>query len=218
MCGAQGSGPAWPAKLRPVSGETYQAGDHAVLREVWNGRVWSVRPVVVVHDGPDYRAMFIPSGTPWKRPRTLDDQMMRVPSGEWTLGNAAWENEVLRISPAGEDYSVALIWKRDWDLYCWYINIEERVRPSPFGFDYMDWALDVVVAPDMGEWRMKDEDELVEFVDAGLFTSQQATHARQTAERAIVRLLAHKPPFDIGWEDWRPNPRWGVPQLPERWE
>ena len=196
----------------------YNPGDHTILREVWRGEVWAIRPCIVVRDEPEVVALYIPSQTPWKRPRTLDDRVLRVPDQPWMLGDATWQNHALHICPQGEAYSVLLIWSEEWQLYCWYINIEEPVRPSPVGFDYMDWALDVVVTPDMSEWRMKDEDELQEFVDKGLFSPPQAEHVRTAAQQALDRLLARRAPFDERWEDWRPDPAWGIPALPERWE
>jgi predicted RNA-binding protein associated with RNAse of E/G family len=79
----------------------------------------------------------------------------------------------------------------------------------------MDWALDVVVAPDMSEWRMKDEDELQEFADKGLFSAEWADQVRATAQTALKMLLAREAPFDVLWEDWRPDPGWGIPTLSE---
>ena len=188
------------------------------LREVWQGKVWSVRSVTVVRDAPDVIALYIPAGTTWLRPRTLADEMLRIPDQPWMLRPAVWENNVLRLSPAGEDYAVLLIWDESWRFQFWYVNIEDRVRRSEMGYDYMDWALDAVVSPDMGERHWKDEDELEDCVTKGIFTAEEAEHIRRSGEGALERLLARRAPFDERWEDWRPDPGWGVPELPEVWE
>lgn len=170
---------------------------------------------MVVRDSNDLVALYMSPGIEWLRPRTLGDQMLRVPTQPWMLGKARWQNHVLRLSPAGETYSVLLIWDEGWVLRSWYINMEEPLRRSEAGFDYMDWALDIVVTPDMRESTLKDEDELREFVDDGLMRAQQAEEIRATAQQALDRLLARQAPFDERWEDWRPNPGWRMPTLPE---
>ena len=170
---------------------------------------------MVVRDSNDLVALYIPPGTEWLRPRTFDDAMLRVPTQPWILGGAIWENHVLRLSPAGEPYSVLLIWDENWLLRSWYINMEEPLRRSEPGFDYMDWALDIVVSPDMSESTPKDEDELREFVNHGLMQPQQAEEIKASAQTALERLLARLAPFDERWEDWRPDPGWRMPTLPE---
>ena len=194
-----------------------RSGEHAVLREIWEGKAWSVRPVVVVRDTPELIAMFIPAGTAWLRPRTLGDKMLRIPDQPWMMRPAVWENNVLRLSPAGEDYSVLLIWDEAWRFQFWYVNVEDRVRRSEVGYDYMDWALDAVVSPDMTEWHWKDEDELDDCVAKAIFTTDRAADIRRSGEAALERLLARKEPFGERWEDWRPPSSWGVPALPDEW-
>jgi hypothetical protein len=100
----------------------------------------------------------------------------------------------------------------------WYINMEEPQRRSEFGFDYMDWALDVVVPPGMGRAEWKDEHELREFVERGLLDEDVAGELKAEAGRALEWLRSRRAPFDERWEDWRPNPAWDVPTLPERSE
>lgn len=193
-------------------------GANVVLREVWRGRVWSARPVTVVRDDGAAIALYIPAGTTWLRPRTLDDQVLRIPDQPWVVRPAVWENNVLRISPPGEDYSVMLVWDERWRLQFWYVNVEERVRPGPFGYDYMDWALDAVVSPDMGEWRWKDEDELAECLGRGIFPQEMEARIRHAGQAALDRLLQRRAPFNEPWEDWRPDPAWAPPVLPAEWE
>lgn len=163
-------------------------------------------------------ALYMAPGTEWLRPRTLDDRMLRVPTEAWTLGRARWDNHMLRLSLPGHPYSILVIWDEAWSMRFWYINMEEPQRRSDTGFDYMDWALDVVVPPgmDMAEW--KDEDELRQFIDKGLLPAGAAEDLRDEAERALEWLQSRRAPFDERWEDWRPDPAWRIPELPERWE
>ena len=60
--------------------------------------------------------------------------------------------------------------------------------------------------------------ELAEAVEVGLFTSEQARAIRAEGECVIARVESWSPPFDEGWEHWRPDPDWPLPSLPEGWE
>jgi hypothetical protein len=44
----------------------WNPGDSIVLREVWEGKDWRARPVIVVEDSDD--ALYIANGSKWKRP------------------------------------------------------------------------------------------------------------------------------------------------------
>jgi predicted RNA-binding protein associated with RNAse of E/G family len=82
----------------------------------------------------------------------------------------------------------------------------------------MDQALDIVVSPDLTEWHWKDEDEFEEAQALGLISEDRAQELRAEGERVIEHLMARKQPFNQGWESWRPDPEWAVPELPEGWD
>jgi hypothetical protein len=63
----------------------------------------------------------------------------------------------------------------------------------------------VVVDPD-GSWRWKDEDELADAVYAGRVDEAAV---RTEAERVLAER-----PWPTGWEDFRPDPTWPIPELP----
>ncbi len=117
------------------------------------------------------------------------------------------------IAEAGASHSVYVTWRKDGELVGWYVNLEEPWRESPFGFDTTDHLLDVWIEPDRS-WRWKDEDELAEAVEIGLFTPAKADAIRAEGERAIERIEAWSTPFDEGWETWRQGPDWPLPELP----
>ena len=119
------------------------------------------------------------------------------------------DRRILSLHPPGSDHSVHVVWDDSWRLLYWYINLEEDRRRNAKGFDFEEHVLDLVVEPNMKSWRWKDEDELAEAVERGLFSPAQAAGFREEGERAIERLLARRPPYDRPWEDWRPPPAWG---------
>ncbi|MBI2912538.1 MAG: DUF402 domain-containing protein [Chloroflexi bacterium] len=197
----------------------YRPGDQVVLREVWQGRLWTVRPVAVVRDSPNVIALYIAPGTAWLRPYSRDGRALRLPEEEWVLREARWDNAVLRLTRPGDAHSVLDGWDEAGARFTfWYINLEEPIRRTAIGFDYMDHVLDVVVSRDLTAWRWKDEDELREAVARGLFSEEQAAAIRADGERALKSVLRRGPPLDERWEEWWADPGWAVPELPAGWD
>ncbi len=196
----------------------WNAGDPVTVREVWRGKIWTVRALTVVQDEPELLALYQGKGTPWKRPCGADGHPIRLPDQPWQLQDASLNEDTLRLILPGLAHSVLVIWQKRWDLTCWYINLEEPFRRTPIGFDYMDETLDIVVEPDMSSWRWKDEDEFEEALAKGIYSAEQALEIRAEGERALKRLLAREPPFDKRWEDWRPDPTWVKPKIEDGWE
>jgi predicted RNA-binding protein associated with RNAse of E/G family len=196
----------------------WNPGDPVTVREVWRGKIWTVRALTVVCDEPDLIALYQPAGAPWQRPYSRDGRPLRLPLEPWTLRDDALPEDALRLVVPGEAQSVLLIWRERWQLMCWYINLEEPFRRTGIGFDYMDQTLDIVVKPDMSTWRWKDEDEFEEAIAKSIYSRQQAQVIRAEGERALERLLARMPPFDQRWEEWRPDPGWRRPQIRLGWE
>jgi len=196
---------------RPVA-----AGDEVVLREVWRGRFLAARPVRVVETTATHVAFSLAPGTAWKNdPRDHGD--VRFLDGPWALEDAVLERPVLSFSFPDRAYAVILIWD-DGRLRHHYVNIESPLRAWDGGFDYSDWFLDVVIAPDRASYRWKDEDEVLHAIDRGLMTPAHAEAARAAGERAIEHVLGGEPPFDRDWSGWEPDPAWPLPLLPDDWD
>ena len=139
-----------------------------------------------------------------------DGKRLRLPPLKWSMTDASIPSgrRILGLHPPGSNHSVHVVWDQSWRLLYWYINLEQDRQRSPRGFDYEEYVLDIVVQPDMASWRWKDEDELAEAVERGLFTPEKAVDIRTEGERAREWLLARQPPYDRPWEDWRPPPDW----------
>jgi uncharacterized protein DUF402 len=196
----------------------WNPGDNILLREVWQGRVWTARPVIVVEDSDQVIALHIAEGSIWKRPFGTNGSPKRIPVGDWRLGDEVWTTNVIRISAPGERFSVlpirnAEVWRR-----AWYLNIETPLQRTSIGFDYMDQTLDIIVSHDLSEWRWKDEEELAEAVARGVYTPAQAHEIRDAGEEALARFLKRGPPFDRDWDVWKPKPDWIPPKLSSSWD
>ena len=176
----------------------------AAWRDIHHGRVWRIQACQIVEDSPETIALWIPAGAPAKVPA----DGLRIPRDEWELVDTAPKREQICVARPGRAHSVYLFWSDDGELEHWYVNFERPLRRTALGFDTFDEKLDLIVRPD-GSYRWKDEDELEQAAALGLL---DADEVRAEAQRVIREW-----PFPTGWEHWRPDPSWPVPQLPAGW-
>lgn len=201
----------------------FQAGQTVILREMWDGKIWSARPAIVVQDNPGLMAFYIPAGTVSRRrtasdgsPATVDNRVR----SEWILSEEFEqpEHERLKLTIPGSGYSVIIFGDfRAGTLSLWYINLEEPIGRTRFSYDYIDLLLDVIASPDLSEWRWDDEDELEKVVKAGLISPLKVATLYREGERVVAWLQSGKSPFN-GWEKWCPDPSWQIPTLPVGWD
>ncbi|HSL41936.1 MAG TPA: DUF402 domain-containing protein [Anaerolineales bacterium] len=198
----------------------WKPGQGIVLREVWRNKVYSIIPVRVVNDASSWSALYLPPRSSSLWPHTPEGRTIRIPTDEWVLDGGPWEGgDLLYLVQPGAGYTVTGVWDRDHILDHWKIDLVEPIRRTLLGFDYMDQLLDIIVRADRSTWRWKDEDEVQEAQERGIFTAEQVNDLYQRGERALQALQSKEPPFDRSWENWSPNPAWQVPfDLPDGWE
>jgi len=177
----------------------------AAWRDVHKGRVWRAVACRVVRDSHEIIALWIPAGAPTKIPAGG----LRIPGADWDLVDTTSSRDQVCLSRPGRAHSIYVFWGPDGRFSHWYVNFERPLRRSPVGFDTFDEKLDLIVEPD-GSFRWKDEDELEQAAAAGLL---DAAGVRAEAERVLAEW-----PFPTGWEGWRPDESWPVPQLPAGWD
>ncbi len=200
----------------------FNPGQTIVLREMWDGKIWSARPAIVVQDEPELMAFYIPTGTavrvhiaPNGSPAIVDNRAR----SDWILEQVEWpEFNRLKLVIPGTGYSVILFKdSKDYILLTWYINLEDPLGRIGLGYDSIDLLLDITVSPDLSEWHWHDEDELEEAVSAGLISSFKTKALYTEGERVVTWLQSGKSPFN-GWGKWRPDPSWQIPVLPDGWD
>ena len=205
----------------PPSDRRWQAGETAVLRYITrDGRPGMSWPFTVVEDRDDLLALYIPKGAVYKR-------FVRRPSSEMVnhgyvaeLLDTEWRRDVLRLMYPGAHHSVWVFWEHEDGERrhsAYYVNMEEPFRRNAIGFDTNDHTLDIVVTPDL-DWRWKDEDELAERVELGVYPADFADFVRAEGERVIGAIESGAAPFGDGWSEWEPPSDWVVPSLPAEWE
>lgn len=198
----------------------WEPGQGIVMREVWQSRVYSIFPVRVVQDSTSWTTLCLPRQAYALYPHTVEGNPIRIPQDEWVLDGGPWEGgDVLYLVQAGVGYTFIGWWHEDHSFGGWKIDLVEPVRRTHLGFDYMDQLLDIIVSADRSSWYRKDEDEVKEAHERGIFTAEQVSDLYRRGERALQSILENEPPFEREWETWRPDPAWLVTfDLPQGWQ
>ncbi len=181
-------------------------------------------PVTVVHDDEEALVVWLRTGTRVLRAARADGLDKRADKGTLfttaivrALGTHAYYDQV-RVAPTGQPWSAwAFFAEGTGNFVGWYVNLERpHVRDSLAVFT-SDHVLDLWVQPDRTMVR-KDEEELQLAVALGVFDDAAAAviEAECVEVEAIVADWAA--PFCDGWESFRPDPAWPIPELPNRAE
>ena len=115
-------------------------------------------------------------------------------------------------------YSTIYIWNSASNTFVgYYINFQLPFRRTSLGFDTFDLDLDIVVEPTQ-KWEWKDVDEYEQGISLGGIQSDWVMEVEQAKSEVINRIEKRIYPFDASWLNWRPDPSWAEPYLPENWD
>ncbi|MSQ24240.1 MAG: DUF402 domain-containing protein [Chloroflexi bacterium] len=161
----------------------------------------------------------MPAKLPWSE-QAKGFRAMSLREADYTFIDASWHTtDTLWLTRPGDSHSVGVYWEAGGDrLLQWYVNMQEPLRRTAIGFDSSDLILDLVVAPDLTSWHWKDEDELVLVVDKGWISAERAHELRTEGEQVIDDVRHRRSPFGDGWDQWRPDPTWPKPTIPDNWD
>ena len=206
----------------------WKPGAQIVQYEMWGRGIGAARPVTVVEDVSTHIALYSHPGTrivtraienrySLSMPERIELYIrMLDPSLREFRDVMTSEKHVLTLTPPNSWYSVWLFWSPDWQFENWYVNFQSPLRRLRGGVQIHDYALDIVVHPDMS-WSWKDVDEFEELIERGFFAAKQVSAIRAEADRMVRRIESGARPFCDGWENWRPDQDWPVPSLPSDW-
>jgi len=191
-----------------VGARRFLSGERVVIREVLNGKVWTVRPVTVVEDSDDQFVSYLAPGTLIDYPVDVEHGEKCFSmwlSGEWELHKRGFNAPgMLRIAPQGMPFEIfATVTPRD-GVTSWYVNFQEPLRRQPHGFDTMDETLDLTVSQDFTSWERRDEDELELAVAMGIYSKEDAERLLGVCAMVEAQLAKGAVPWDRSWRDWSP--------------
>lgn len=134
------------------------SGENATLRGVGNKVFWAY-PTIVVQDLPELIVLYMPAGVAGKDTDHKPTPAELLTPEKINIVDCQWERtDVLFLIVPGDSFSTYLMRETGTKkMNCWYINLQEPIRRTRIGFDTMDHMLDVVIQPDMTEWKWKDD-------------------------------------------------------------
>lgn len=189
-----------------------RVGDLVLKRSIYRGNVRWTFPHRFVGDWDGRIGIYCGPGNEGKAMRRGPDGYLKRWITDAPPYDKIWEStHVLRFERPGTSHSIEIFWHVDWSLFGWYVNLQSPVVVNGNRLDTTDCALDITVEPD-GTWAWKDEDDLAEAVELGIWDAAAAAEIRAEGERLIASR-----PWPTGWEDWRPPAGWGPLSLPEDW-
>ena len=194
---------------------TWRRGDVIEYRDVKVGRPWQRTPARVIEDSAACVVLWWPEGTIYERfhYESRAHALSVLASGEWELEAAEWwGGDALLVVPTGAPYSIWPYRTAHGDHIGWYCNLQAPLDRTDVGFDTNDWTLDVVASPDLSGWMWKDEDELEEGRQVGLYSDSDLADIR-AAGAEVIALIESRDAIFGRWGSWRPDPEWPVPEL-----
>jgi hypothetical protein len=192
----------------------WQPGQAIVRREVWRGLAYAAIPAVVVSDEPGLLATYVPEGAPFG----FHDEEWPPGPHPWRRYGAWQGHGMLALHRPSAAHAVHVFWAgADRQFRHWYVNLQAPFRRTEIGFDTLDHVLDLW-STDGRTWHWKDDDILARRIAEGYFTEAEGAAIRAEARRFEDEVRDRGPWWDTAWAEWRPDPAWGVPDLPAGWE
>jgi hypothetical protein len=199
--------------------EAFAAGSTVLYRETDRMQIFDVKPVTVVQDDADLTALWLPAGTPTKRPVPLSARPgePRAWPTKCVLEDAVWAwSDILILVAPNAARATWVVWSPAGAFEGWYVNLQSPLTRTSVGFDFVDHQLDVVVNPQR-VWRLKDDHELRAAVEQGRLDPAQERRLRAEARRAIADIESNAGPFCDPWAAWKPAASLPRPALDPRW-
>ena len=201
---------------------SFGCGEPILYRELdQNGQLIDVKPVTVAEDSEARLALWLPLGTPAKKPELRPNRPGKTRdwvNGSWALVDSIWQwAELLVIVRPGDCQATWVRWSAVGEFLGWYVNLQSKLIRTRLGFDFRDHQLDIVVEPDRC-WKWKDRDELDLSVSQGRMTPEAGRAVRKEGKRAVVEIERGAGIYSEGWENWRPDASLPRPYLPADWD
>jgi len=203
----------------------WNPGDVVSWRGIRNKRVWHVQPTIVVKDSPEELVLTLLPGTECMAEETypLGKQNSKrwwdFKDSDWKLSKYIWQtNRLLLIFEPEKCYSTILFWNHaNHDFKCYYINFQIPFQRRNDNVDMLDLELDLIVKPDFNlEW--KDEADYRSAIAYDPMFLEWAQVIESATPEVLRRIENRHYPFDGSWLDWKPDPNWSPPKLPENWD
>lgn len=156
----------------------WQSGETAVVRGIFNKRVWLAQSTLVVKDTADETILLLLPGAECAYPEgywhwkhgdfSRGTRWQEAMLNSWKLRKFGWlNNQFLIFIEPQNYYALYAIWQHETDQFQgYYIDFQLPDKRSDVGFDTLDLDLDIVIDPQLN-WKWKDEAEYLEGIQQG---------------------------------------------------
>jgi protein associated with RNAse G/E len=203
----------------------WKHGDLVAMRGIYNQRVWSALPAIIVIDSPEEVAFAILPGAECMVPKGYSKgkhgnwRRWDFKEKEWELEQFIWHtNRLLVLLKPQEYYATMHFWQENTEQFlCYYINFQLPFSRSECGFDSLDLELDIVIDPEH-RWCWKDEEDYQHGIDSGIILKEWAAEIELSKPHIFEKMEKQIYPLDGKWLDWKPDSNWTAPKLPANWD
>ncbi|HEY2508342.1 MAG TPA: DUF402 domain-containing protein [Streptosporangiaceae bacterium] len=205
----------------------FPGGQTIVRRDMFAGRAWSATPVRVISDTPEALLVSHWPGVQLLSPHRYveavesgrrEDRLRLVrelAAGHWELCERPWRDTTVltRVSP-GAWFSVHRFYDAHHQPGVWYVNFERPAARTALGYDTCDLLIDLVIAPDLGSYQWKDEEEYAVGREAGFISDAEHENVERARDTVLEQLANRQGAFARDWSAWQKDPDWPEPVLP----
>jgi protein associated with RNAse G/E len=203
----------------------WNPGDVISWRGIYRERIWHVQPTLLVSDCPEEIALTLLPGTEciaeenYPKGKKSEERRWHFVDRDWTLARYTWQtNRLLLLFAPEKFYSIILFWNHTSnDFLFYYVNFQLPFKRNNFAVDTLDLDLDLIIRSDFGyEW--KDVDDYQNAISHGLVSPKWAKEIETATDEVLEQVAMRLYPFDGSLLDWKPDPTWQPPMLPENWD
>jgi protein associated with RNAse G/E len=204
----------------------WKPGEVITWRGIFRECVWHAMPTIVVKDTPQEIILALIPGTDCmveenyaKSNKNSTKRRWDFKNKDWKLQKFTWHtNRLLFVIEPEKYYSTIYFWDHNSNEFlCYYINFQLPFRRNQCSIDTLDLDLDIVIHPDFSfEW--KDMDDYQKGIETGVILTEWAREIETAKMEILDRLERREYPLDNSWLNWRPDPAWSAPKLPNGWD
>jgi len=203
----------------------WKPGEIISWRGIYRSRVWHAQTVIVVSDAPDETVLALLPGTECMSPEGYSlgknsyKRRWNFKEKDWQLEKYSWHtNRLLLLLEPEKYYSTMYFWNEERDEFlCYYINFQLPFRRVACGIDTLDLDLDLIIRPDF-TYKWKDVDDYEKAIEHGVIFPEWMQGIEEAKSEIFERCEKCHYPFDGSWLNWKPDPSWSPPTLPENWD
>jgi protein associated with RNAse G/E len=204
---------------------SWKCGDIIAWRGIYRKRIWHVQPTILVKDSPEEIVLTLLPGSEciaeetYPKGKKNGRRRWFFVNEDWQLAKYTWRtNRLLLLFEPEKYYSTIFFWNHESNEFlCYYINFQLPFRRNQSAVDTLDLDLDLIINPDFSyEW--KDVEDYQKAIESDIIFSEWTEGIEAAKKDVFAKLETRQYPFDGSWLNWRPDPDWSAPTLPENWD